>query len=489
MSMLAWLVIAPLASAFVITLAAGRVRGVAQAVSIAVSAWALCGSLAIARAVSVSQAVIFKSGATQGPLSVVLRADGFSALMLIVINAVALLSLLYAFGYMRRYTAPWKFYALYSLMLCGLNGVVVSSDLFSLYIFLELASISAYALVAFGVESEHLEASFKYAILGSLASIFILLGIALLYSYSGTLAMADLPAALSAKPHGVLISFVSVLFFTGFGLKAALVPFHAWLPDAHSSAPTPVSATLSGIVIKTVGVYALCRVFFNCIGVSSSVLMVMMVLGLLSMVAGALLALTQTDSKRMFAYSSISQVGYIVFALGVGTPLAVLGGLFHLVNHAFFKSLLFLNAGAVEYATGTRDLRRMGGLGRVLPVTGGTSLVGSMAIAGIPPFGGFWSKLTIILAALQAGYLGYAIIAVLVSILTLAYYLKFQSFAFYGACASEHDAVREVPMSMKTAMIILALISALLGVLLLPWAKPFLLLAVQSLVPLAKGSL
>jgi multicomponent Na+:H+ antiporter subunit D len=176
----------------------------------------------------------------------------------------------------------------------------------------------------------------------------------------------------------------------------------------------------------------------------------------------------------MLAYSSISQVGYIIFALGVGTPLALLGGLFHLFNHAVFKSLLFLDAGAIEYSTGKRSLDKLGGLGSKLGVTGFTSLMGSMSISGIPPLAGFWSKLIIIIAALQAGYFGFASIAVLVSILTLAYYAKFQTFAFFGKLDEAYSQIKEAAFTMKLSMLALTFICIAGGLLLLPSMRSFL---------------
>src|SRR3989338_4378541 len=338
---------------------------------------------------------------------------------------------------------------LFMLMLAGMNGRIITGDLFNLFAFLEIASIASYALVAFGTEAEELEASFKYAVMGSVASSFVLLGIAVLYSYTSTLNMADISLTLSHGASSWLVNFVAVLFLMGFGLKAALVPFHAWLPDAHPSAPAPISAMLSGVFIKTLGLYALFRVFFNILGAPAKILFVLVVLGTVSMVVGAILAIAQYDIKRMFAYSSISQIGYIVFAIGIGTPLAILGGLFHLINHAIFKSLLFLNSGSIEYSTDTRDLNRLGGLNSRLPVTGYTSLLGSMGISGIPPLGGFFSKLIIIIAAVQAKQVGFAMVAILVSIVTLAYYLKFQTFAFFGKLDNAWQKIREVPGLMR----------------------------------------
>jgi multicomponent Na+:H+ antiporter subunit D len=262
------------------------------------------------------------------------------------------------------------------------------------------------------------------------------------------------------------------LFIMGFGLKAAFVPFHAWLPDAHPSAPAPVSALLSGVLIKTVGIYALVRLFFNVLGLTPRLAAVLMILGTISMIAGVLLAIGQWDFKRLLAYHSISQIGYIALGLGIGTPLGILGGLFHLFNHSLFKSLLFLNAGAVDYVLGTRDLRRMGGLRERMPVTARTSLVASLSIAGIPPLNGFWSKLLIILAAVQAGHIGYAAWAVLGSVLTLASFLKVQRYGFFGGAAgSAKTPGREVPLTMRWAMVALAVLCLITGALLLPPVK------------------
>ncbi len=475
-------VVIPLAAALLIALLGRRIKNISDPLSILAVFCLLALSLHLCHLVNLHKVIIDKLANWPAPIGISLAADGLSSFMLVILNLIGCLAMIYAFSYMKLYTDKWKFHSLFMFMLAGLNGVVISGDIFNLYLFIELASISGYALVAFGTEPEDLEAAFKYAIMGSLASIFILLGIAILYSYSSTLNMADLSYVLSLKPNSVLIGFVSVLFLAGFGLKSALVPFHAWLADAHSSAPTPVSATLSGVFIKIVGLYAMARVFFNIIGVSEKLLFVLMLLGVVSMVVGAFLAIAQKDIKRMFAYSSISQVGYIVFAFGVGTPLAILGGLFHLLNHAVFKSLLFFNAGSIEYSTQTRSLDKLRGLNSKLPITGFTSLVGSMSISGIPPLGGFWSKLIIIIAGIQAGHFGFAIIASLVSIVTLVYYLQFQSLAFFGKADPALDKIREAPFTMKLTMVILALLCIFSGLLLVRGCSPFLQSATNTLL-------
>jgi len=405
------------------------------------------------------------------PLGITLVLDGASKLMVLVIAVVTFAVILYSPSYMARFTGKRKFYSLFFMMVAGMNGVVLTGDMFNLFVFLEIASIASYALVAFGCEKQELEASFRYLVLGSIASYMILLGVGLLYAKMGTVNMAQLSSKIAAAgglagagpvteagKASALLIFATTLFICGLGLKAALVPFHAWLPDAHPSAPTPISAMLSGLLIKAIGVYALTRVLFTVIGMTPVVSNVVMTLGVLSMVFGVFLAVGQWDFKRLLAYHSVSQIGYVILGIGLATPLGVAAGLFHLLNHAFFKSLLFLNAGAVEYRTGTRRLDKMGGLNKRMPATGATSFVASMSIAGVPPFNGFFSKLLIILACVAAGRYVFAGIAVVVSVLTLASFMKVQKYAFFGKLGEKWQHIREVPTMMAASMILLAVL-------------------------------
>lgn len=473
----------PLGSAFMVSLLGKKLRGFSDTFSNLATFSLFCFSSLSLLLIKRLGTVVYKVGGWIPPIGICMVLDSLTSFMLITVNLIAFLVTIYSISYMERYTDKWKFYTLFLLMLAGMNGVIVTGDLFNLFVFLEIGSISSYALVAYGVEHEELEASFKYTVMGSIASSFILLGIALLYSYTSSLNMADISRTLAQGKSSQVVFFVSVLFLMGFGLKAALVPFHAWLPDAHPSAPAPISAMLSGVLIKALGVYALARIFFNVLGMNAISSSILMVLGTISMVLGGLLALGQEDIKRLFAYSSISQIGYVVLGIGMGTHLGILAGLFHLFNHATFKSLLFLNSGSIEYATGTRDLRKMGGLTSKMPVTGYSSLVGSMSISGIPPLSGFWSKLLIILAAIEAKHFIFASIAVLVSILTLAYYLKVQRLAFFGELKNSLKGIKEVPLTMKLSMIALSIICIFGGLLLIPGVqKNFLSLATQVLV-------
>jgi multicomponent Na+:H+ antiporter subunit D len=405
------------------------------------------------------------------PLGIQLHIDKFTVIMLLIIQSVGFLAAFYALSYMERYTAKPKFYALFLLMIAGMNGVVISGDMFNVFVFLEIASIASYALVGFGVESEELEASFKYLILGCVASAMILLGIAIIYADTGSLNMADI--SMFIRTYGVPKSllFVFALFMMGFGLKAAMVPFHAWLPDAHPSAPAPISAMLSGVVIKALGVYVIARLFFGVFGMNQLLGYTILILGAVSMVVGVLLALGQDDIKRLLAYSSISQMGYVMVGLSIGAlakspevaVLGMAGGIYHAINHATFKSCLFLCSGAMEYGTGTRDMRKLGGLFEKMPFTSLATSVSSLSIAGVPPFNGFWSKLIIIIALFQAKLYAVAAVTVGVSIATLLTFIKLQKSTIFGPLPENFKKVKEVPFSMVFSMIVLALLCLALG--------------------------
>jgi multicomponent Na+:H+ antiporter subunit D len=415
------------------------------------------------------------------PIGIYMVMDGLTVIVLCIINLIGFLSAVYSISYIKRYTAGNYFYALFCLMIGGMNGVVLSGDLFNIFVFLEISVISSYALVAFGVESNELEASFKYQILGGLASFLILFGIGFIYWKTKTLNIADIKEVFSSGYDKKYYLFIQILLLSGFGLKAAIIPFHAWLPDAHSSAPSPISAMLSGIFIKAVGIYVIIRLFFNMFATSQEMATLITTLGTLSMVIGVFLAIGQWDIKRLLAYHSISQMGYVVMSVGIGlillsqsakpeiASLAIAGGLFHLVNHAAFKGLLFLNAGAIEYTIGTRNLKEMGGLAKVMPVTSATSFVASMSISGIPPFNGFFSKLIIIIAAIMAKFYLLAALAVIVSIITLASFLKFQKYAFFNKSDDNLTReVREVPFPMIFSMVVLSIVCIILSLLVIP---------------------
>ncbi|MBS4034656.1 MAG: hypothetical protein KGZ85_09340 [Ignavibacterium sp.] len=462
---LPYYIIIPLLAAFLISLIAGKKDNWAVILSvIAVSALLI---LSLFSFITMKEETItYSMSAWSIPYGIVLVQDALTSFILVMVSIISFTSLIFSIQYIRHLSMDWKYYSLFMLLVTGMNGVIITGDLFNLYVFMEIALFSAFALVAYGSKAEEFEAAFKYAVMGSVSSFLILAGIAVTYSATSTLTMAKVAEILPAVDQKVIF-WVGGLFMVGFGLKAAAMPFHAWLPDAHSSAPAPISAMLSGVLIKALGIYVMIRIFYNVFNAPEVFMKIFLVLGTISIIVGVFLAIGQWDMKRLLAYHSISQIGYILLGIGIATPLGILGAVFHLFNHAIFKSLLFYNAGSVEMALGTRDLRKMGNLMKLLPTTSQTSLIASLSISGIPPFNGFFSKLIIIIAALQAGLPWYAVFAIIGSLLTLASFMKVQRYGFKGETIVE-SSENKIGWRMNSAMITLAVLCILTSLMVVP---------------------
>lgn len=399
-------------------------------------------------------------------------------LSIAIVGATVLLVCRYSIADINR---RFNFINLLLLALTGMNGVVLANDLFSLYVFLEITAVASFILIAFEKGRDAFEGAFKYLVLSAVASAMILASIALLMMTAGDVTFAKITLALDGSANSRIVLIAIAVLMGGLFIKAGLVPFHGWLPDAYSSAPSAVSVLLAGIVTKTTGIYTLIRLVTSVIGFSDALQTLLLIGGAVSMAIGALAALGQSDFKRMLAYSSISQVGYMVLGLGVGTPLGIAGAIFHLFNHSIFKSLLFVNSAAVEQQSGTRDMDRLGGIADKMAVTGATSVIGFLSTAGIPPFSGFWSKLIIIVALWQTGHYAYAVLAILASLLTLAYFLSMQRRVFFGKLAKGFEELKEANAWIIIPACILALITIGIGVG-IPWIFESFLLPIRSLL-------
>jgi multicomponent Na+:H+ antiporter subunit D len=284
--------------------------------------------------------------------------------------------------------------------------------------------------------------------------------------------MAQIAAVLHENPFSPVTILALALMLTGYAVKAFLVPCHTWPPDAHMSAPSSISMLLSGVMSKT-GIYALIRILYIIFQSTGRTELQFLIIfwGTITMFVGVTMALIQTDFKRLLAFHSVSQIGYIVTALGVGlaanTTVGVLGtqgGLYHMLNHAMFKCLLFLCAGAVLYSAGTTDLNKLGGLSKKMPFTTVMFLIGAASISGIPPFNGFVSKWMIYQATYESGFAPITIIALLVSVMTLASFVKVGQSVFFGQMSKESENVKEIPWAMRIPMFILALVCIVGGV-------------------------
>lgn len=390
-----------------------------------------------------------------------LEIDLMSAVALFTIGMVALMAVMLSAG---RDSLNFANLTLVSMM--GMSGIALVRDFFSLYIFLEITSVASFVLIAMRKDRDGLEGSFKYLVLSAVATVMMLSALALIFLFTGGVGFADLKNYLHgfADTSGVAPKLALVLLAAGLLTKAGVVPFHGWVPGAYSAAPPAVSVLLAGIVTKAGGVYAILRIMADVTN-GSGLGLPFMALGAVSIVAGALAAIGQKDMKKMLAWSSISQVGYIVLGAGLGTPLAMAGALLHFFNHATFKSLLFVNAAAVEEQAGTRDMDKLGGLASRMKITGGTSVVGFLSTAGIPPLSGFWSKLLIIVGLWQAGQHAFAAIALLASILTLAYFLVMQRKVFFGKIREGLEGIKEGGARFAVPALLLAGVTILVGVL------------------------
>ena len=408
-------------------------------------------------------------------------ADGLSRVLFFSIGIVLFVSL-----FVQRYAAVDKerifnFVNVLLLMLIGMNGIVMVRDIFSLYAFLEIVAIGSFILIGFNKDADAFEAAFKYIVLSVIATVMMLSAIALILVVSGDTSFTSISFALKNSPDKLLINLGIGIFLCACFIKAGLMPFHGWLPDAYSASPGSVSILLAGIGTKVVGVYTLIRVVNSVFGFDNSIKHIFLLIGIISVVCGALAALGQRDFRRMLAYSSISQVGYIILGLGCGTTLGLVGAIFHLFNHSIFKSLLFVNSVTIEAKAGTKDIEQMSGLAKKMPLTGITSVLASLSCAGIPPLAGFWSKLIIIIALWTAGFYSYAVISILASVLTLAYFLYFLREFYFGKLKEEHSGVKEGGFGLVFPALVLALITIGAGIFFAYVINTFMLPASNSL--------
>jgi len=368
-------------------------------------------------------------GAWTPPIGIVLVVDALGAFVTAVVTGIATLVLLHARAAVRRESREREgvFYPMLLVLLLGLAGIVMTGDLFNLYVFFEISSLAAYALIGVG-DRRAVVASFRYLMLGTTGASFYLLGVGYLYFLTGTLNMADAASRIPALAHDPALVVSFVLIVVGVALKMAIFPMHAWLGDAYTHGSTTTTAVIAPIMTK-VSAYVLVRMVGSVYGVAlfRSALPLGAVIAWLSgigIVVGSLLALAQRDVKRMLAYSSIAQVSYIGLGIGIAQPWAVIGALLHVVNHAVMKCCLFLVAGVVELETGRRDVDAWAGLGRRSPWIFAAFTLAGLAMIGIPPTGGFFSKWYLIAGGFAAQEWALTGVLVASGVLTAAYMFR-----------------------------------------------------------------
>lgn len=398
--------------------------------------------------------------------------DQLNLFFALLVVSTFLFSGIYSLKYMERDHHLGHYYTLYLMLSGSVLGLVLTGDIFNMFVMIEIMTFACVALAAFRSQQKGaLEASFKYLVIGSMGSSFTLFGITLLYAQCHTLNMAQLSSILSTT-HTPTTTLALGMLVAGFGVKAYLVPFHTPAADSYTVAPASVSMMFSGMVNKA-GVYGMIRllyIIFRSMD-STAVQTLLTVIGAVTMFVGVTMALSQHDFKRLLAFHSISQIGYVITAAGLGTALGLTGGLFHAMNHTLFKGLLFLCAGAVFYATGSTNLDELGGLSKRMPKTTICFLVGAFSIAGLPPFNGFASKWMIYQAtyekAVTTGHIGYAlvtVVALVVSVMTLASFIKVTQAVFFGQTPLTCRKAKEVPFAMRLPMWIMSVLCLLTGV-------------------------
>jgi len=449
--------------------------------------------------------------ATFGPDrgGVEIYADIYSVYFGLIFCGIGLMVAIYSLRYMEVDTGLDKYYALLLILVAGMIGVAFSADFFNLFVFWEMMCISSYTLVTFRkYRWEPVEAGFKYLIMSTLGSLLALYGISMLYGLVGNLNFSALRAYVltqGASTDPFTLYFIMGAIIAGFGVTAAMVPLHTWLPDAHPAAPSSISAMLSGVVIKA-GVYSISRGLFAIFNPSVfDYGTVLIVFGVVTITIANVMALMQRDIKRLLAYSSVVNIGYILTGLGIGgyvlahyhkvapeaamsvAVFAIAGALFHLLNHAIGKGLLFLCSGCFVHEAGTRDIVELEGVGRRMLYSGTSFSIGLLALAGVPPLSGFWSKLFIILAGFSVPDDGFlkvtSIIVVLNSIFAASYYLWLLQRIMLKTPKPTVSKAVEASLSMVLPVVLLAVACVLIGI----WPSGIIRIATEATKVLLGG--
>ena len=442
---------------------------------LAVSVSLLC-MLALIRPVMLNGEIVSYWMGNRAPaggyaIGIGMEVDAVSLFFGILISTAVFISCLYSLQYMAHDDNIPQYYTLFLMLAGGVMGLVLSGDIFNMFIMVEILTFAAVALTAFRNRAYGaLEAAFKYLVVGCMGSTCILTGIIMLYANVHTLNLAQLSALVPGNMNtSMKIAFA--LLLVGFSTKAFVVPFHPLAADAHGAAPAPISVLISGVLTKS-GIYGIIRLsyfLFQTMGMGSF-RGLMILIGCVSMFLCATMALAQHDFKRLLAFSSISQIGYVLTAVGLYTALGFSAGMYHAINHMLYKGLLFLCAGAVLHETETTNMDELGGLSRKMPFTCAVFMIGAFSIGGIPPFNGFASKWMIYQAcymkAVESGNIAYLLVTavcIVTSVLTLAMFIKVCHSVFFGQLPVKYEHVKEAPFGMRLAMGIPAVLCIVTG--------------------------
>jgi len=423
----------PLFTAVVCVACWGR-RGVQRVASVAGAGALLASAVALLNAVDRGGVLAMQVGGWPAPFGVTLVADLLSAVMVVVTGAMGLAGAVYSLGGIDARRETTGYHVLFHALLAGVSGAFLTGDVFNLFVWYEVMLMASFVLMALGGERAQLEGAIKYVTLNLIASTLFLTAVGILYAVAGTLNMADLAVrfngATTATASGVRLA-VAMLFLVAFGIKAAVFPLFGWLPASYHTPPVAVTVILSALLTK-VGVYSLLRLFTLVFAAQVEVVRpLLLVLAGLTMVTGVLGAVAQYDVRRLLSFHIVSQIGYLLMGLALGTPLAVAAAVFFMVHVIFAKSALFMVSGAAHRVLGVYDLRASGGLYRTQPLLAALFLLPALALAGFPPLSGFYAKLGLVRAGLEAGSYGLVATALGVSVLTTFSMMKIWAEAYW----------------------------------------------------------
>ncbi|GAA2077884.1 Na+/H+ antiporter subunit D [Streptomyces albiaxialis] len=434
-------VVLPLCAAGVKLVIGMRLERVQRFISAAVLVAVLAISLTLLVAADRHGPQVMYAGGWAPPVGIVLVADRLSALMLVVSSAVTLCVLIYSFGQGMadndEATPLSVFHPSYLVLVAGVSDTFLAGDLFNLYVGFEIMLTASYVLLTIGGTIARIRAGATYAIVSLLSSVLFMAAVAMVYAAAGTVTMAELPSRLDALPEGIR-TVIQIALLTVFGIKAAVFPLAAWLPDSYPTAPAPVTAVFAGLLTK-VGVYAILRTQ-TLLFPGDRLEEALMLVALLSLLVGILGAVAQTDLKRLLSFTLVSHMGYMVFGIALDSPGGVSGAVFYVAHHITVQTTLFLVAGLVERRSGSTDLQSVGGLATLSPLLAVLFFVPAMNLSGIPPLSGFLGKLGLLRAGVaDGGTMAYVLVAAgtATSLLTLYAMAKAWNLAFWRAPTPE----------------------------------------------------